>query len=117
MQLRILKDETFRSWKKAPKCFEEHKNSAMHKFVLTLPQLPDIALHLVDNLSKLRKIERHYLMRIISSVRYLARQGIPFTGLLICFCALSVRDFEILITTKWITNNYAKFFDQISFRQ
>ncbi|XP_063691532.1 zinc finger MYM-type protein 1-like [Bolinopsis microptera] len=35
---------------------------------------------LVKSLTETRSIERHYLRRIITTVRYLARQGIPLSG-------------------------------------
>ena len=48
--------------------------------MISQSKLPDVAEQLVKNLTETRSIEQHNLRRIITTVRYLARQGIPLSG-------------------------------------
>ena len=72
----------FRSWKKAPKCFEEHQNSSCHNVAASyhVIQTRDIGELINQNLVDSRKENRAYLFAIMRCLRYLARQGIAIQG-------------------------------------
>ena len=74
----------FKSWKKAPKCFEEHQQSKCHKITnvyhVVLPKCKDVAELTKENLSAERAKERRYLLNVIRGLRYLERQGIALQG-------------------------------------
>lgn len=74
----------FRSWKKAPKCFDEHQRSSCHKTALSyhvlIPQCGDVMEMTIDHLAQSRLKERLYFIKVMESVQYLARQGIAFQG-------------------------------------
>ena len=72
----------FRSWKKAPKCFEEHQNSNCHKAAASyhVIQTRDVGELINQNLVDSRKENRAYLFAIMRCLRYLARQGIAIQG-------------------------------------
>ena len=72
----------FRSWKKAPKCFEEHQNSNCHKTAASyhVIQTRDVGELINQNLVDSRKENRAYLFAIMRCLRYLARQGIAIQG-------------------------------------
>ena len=74
----------FKSWKKAPKCFEEHQESKCHKIAtiyhVVVPKCKDIAELTKENLSVERAKERRYLLDVIRGLRYLGRQGIALQG-------------------------------------
>ena len=72
----------FRSWKKAPKCFEEHQNSHCHRAAASyhVVQSKDIGVLMNQNLADSRKVNRSYLISIMKCLRYLARQGIAIQG-------------------------------------
>ena len=70
-----------RSWKKAPKCFEEHQNSNCHKAAASyVIQTRDVGELINQNLVDSRKENRAYLFAIMRCLRYLARQGIAIQG-------------------------------------
>ena len=68
------------SWKKAPQCFEEHQQTHCHKsaasYHVVIPKCKDVGEMTNDNSVNVREKERKYLLDVIRSVRYLARQGI-----------------------------------------
>ena len=68
----------FRSWKNAPKCFEEHQNSNCHKAAASyhVIQTRDVGELINQNLVDSSKENRAYLFAIMRCLRYLARQGI-----------------------------------------
>ena len=74
----------FTSWKKAPKCFYKHQDSACHHassaYHLVIPSCSNVGEMIDDQLTKRRQIERKYLIDVIKCLRYLARQGIPLQG-------------------------------------
>ena len=75
----IYKGFTF--WKKAPKCFYKHQDSACHHassaYHLVIPSCSNVGEMIDDQLTKRR---RKYLIDVIKCLRYLARQGIPLQG-------------------------------------
>lgn len=75
----------FSTWKKAPKCFLSHQESACHKtastYHLITPQCSDVGELIDDQITRRRSIERKYLLDVLRCLRYLARQGISLQGL------------------------------------
>lgn len=75
----------FSTWKKAPKCFSNHQESACHlaasAYHLVVPQCPDVGELIDGQITQRRSIERKYLLDVLKCLRYLARQGIPLQGL------------------------------------
>ena len=75
----------FSAWKKAPKCFFNHQDSACHHvssaYHLIVPQCSDVGEMIDDQITQRRQAERKYLLDVIRCLRYLARQGIPLQGL------------------------------------
>ena len=72
----------FRNWKKAKEKFRKHEMCETHRLdVLQLQQLygPSVQQHLQFN-QKSQKEAQKALLLIISSVRFLARQGFAFRG-------------------------------------
>ena len=74
----------FSSWKKAPKCFQAHQDSACHKaassYQLIIPRCHNVGELMDSQLTKRRAGQRKYLIRVIRCLRYLGRQGIAFQG-------------------------------------
>ena len=72
----------FRSWKKAPKCFNDYQNANCHKAAASYHtiQSNDIGDLVNKNLADSRKDNRSYLITVIRGLRYLARQGIAIQG-------------------------------------
>ncbi len=74
----------FNSWKKAPKCFEEHQMSGCHKAAVAMKAVAVSCPDIVDLTNKTsgekKATERHHLMNVIRCVRYLARQGVALQG-------------------------------------
>ena len=74
----------FSSWKKAPKCFQAHQDSACHKtasaYQLIIPQCRDVGELMASQLTKRRATERKHLLKVIQCLRYLGRQGIALQG-------------------------------------
>ena len=68
----------FRSWKKAPKCFNDHQNSNWQKSAAPYHaiQLNDIGDLINKNVADSRKDNRSYLSTVIRGLWYFARQGI-----------------------------------------
>ena len=76
------------NWKNArstDKGLSTHESSRCHQqavhYLLTVPKsMQDISLALEKNLSNVQRQNRESLLKVISSVRYLARQGLPLRG-------------------------------------
>ena len=79
----------FSAWKKAPKCFYSHEDSASHQasstYHLIVPQCIYVGEMTDDQTIQQRQIERKYFKMLLQDVikcpRYLPRQGIPLQGL------------------------------------
>ena len=75
----------FTNWKDATSSFCQHEKSNCHKEaiekVLTLPATtPDIAEMLSSTLAREKEANRHCLFKVMSSLKFLARQGIAMRG-------------------------------------
>ena len=75
----------FSAWKKAPKWFYNHQDSARHQassaYHLIVPQCNNIGEMTDDQITQRRQGEPKYLLDIIKCLRYHAHQGIPLQGL------------------------------------
>ena len=72
------------SWKKAPKCFEDHQDSKCHKTAtcmeILVPKCGD-AKEMTDKIiADSRENERKHLINVIRCLRFLGRQGIAIQG-------------------------------------
>ena len=71
----------FSAWKKAPKCFYSHQDSACHQtsspYHLIVPQCNDVGEMIDDKITQRIQVERKSLLDVIKCLRYLARQSIP----------------------------------------
>lgn len=77
--------EGFSNWKKAIERFQQHEKSAFHreasmKIAILDSKQPDIVSKINSQKEKDQEINRKALMVLLSSIRYLARQGIPLRG-------------------------------------
>ena len=75
----------YSNWKNATLSFKRHKSSACHReaveMVITLPATTsDIAEQLSLQHSKQKEANRQIFMKILSSLRFLVRQGLPLRG-------------------------------------
>ena len=74
----------FNSWKKAPKCFEEHQKTNCHKAAAAMetivPNCGDVAEMTNKNILDTKRKERKHSLDIIRCLRFLARQGIAIQG-------------------------------------
>lgn len=75
----------FSNWKDATMAFRNHeKTSCHHEAVEMIITLPAMTTHIGKQLSRQYGNEmaknRKVLLRILSSIRYLAKQGLPFRG-------------------------------------
>ena len=75
----------FNNWKNATSLFQKHQQSDCHKeavdVVITLPATTkDVGELLVKQLSNGSEYNRTMLLKIVSSIRYLARQGLALRG-------------------------------------
>ena len=74
----------FSSWKKAIECFNKHQDSECHKVALSFHTTVKSCKNIIDttniNAANKRKNERNYLIKVVESLQYLARQGIPLQG-------------------------------------
>ena len=73
------------NWKNATAAFQKHQQSSCHReavdVMITLPNTTiDIGEQLVKQHAKEKECNRRMLLKIISSIRYLAQQGLPFRG-------------------------------------
>ena len=76
-------DDGFNNLKKALERFREHENSVMHKeAVLNVAAIKStgIGAQLCEQLERDQKHHQSMLMKLISCIKYLARQGLPFRG-------------------------------------
>ena len=76
----------FASWKKAPKCFYNHQDSACHQassaYHLVIPSCSDVGEMIDNQIIKCRQMERKYLIDIINCLKFLSRQGIPLGSIM-----------------------------------
>ena len=74
-------DEGFSNWRKAIQRFSEHEKSEMHKEstvkLSAMNSSINIASQLNSQLESDQKFHREMFLIVLSSVRYLARQGLP----------------------------------------
>lgn len=74
----------FSSWKKAPKCFEDHQQTNCHKAAAALETVVakcgDVGEIINQSVLDSRQKERKYLIDVIRCLRYLAKQGIAIQG-------------------------------------
>ena len=74
----------FNSWKKAPKCFEEHQKTNCHIAAASMetivPNCGDVAEMTNKNILDKKRKERKHLLDITRCLRFLARQGIAIQG-------------------------------------
>ena len=75
----------YSNWKNATLSFKRHESSACHReaveMLITLPTTTsDIAEQLSLQHSKQKEANRQIFIKILSSLRYLARQGLPLRG-------------------------------------
>ena len=75
----------FSAWKRAPKCFYIHQDSACHQIVsayhLIVPQCNDVGEMIDGQITQRRQVQHKYLLDVIKCLRYLASQGIPLQDL------------------------------------
>ena len=75
----------FCNWKNATILLQKHQQSSCHReaveVVITLPATTkDVGEQLVQQLAKEKESNRKMLLKILSSIRYLARQGLALRG-------------------------------------
>ena len=75
----------FTNWKEGTQCFRGHENRKCHKIALetliTLPKTtPNIGEILSSSLASDREQNRRCLLKILSGLRFLARQGCAIRG-------------------------------------
>ena len=74
----------FCNWKKALEKMDEHENSDRHKESIlkqaAYSSAVDVGTQLSMQLSKDQKNHRSMLLKVISSIRFLARQGLALRG-------------------------------------
>ena len=81
----VFTDKGYTNWKDATVRFSAHEASSCHKEavlkVTTLPaSTPDVAMCLSSQHQKDCLERRQCFLKILSNVRFLARQGLPFRG-------------------------------------
>lgn len=71
----------FTNWKDAIRIFVKHESCCFHKqAVMALSNHADVGEMLSVQHAKEKKLNREYLLKVLSTIRYLARQGIPLRG-------------------------------------
>lgn len=72
----------FRSWKKAPRCFEDHQRSKCHQAAASYHLVPSADIQELTNktLVNSRQVHRGYLIDVMRCLHYLARQGLALQG-------------------------------------
>ena len=70
----------FTNWKDATAKFTKHETSDFHKMCVEALSAADVGDMLNREAATERKQNRTYLLKILSSVRFLARQGLPLRG-------------------------------------
>ena len=74
-------DDWFKNLKKALERFREHENSVMHKeAVLKIATTKSTSSGIGAQLQRDQKHHQNMLMKLLSCIKYLARQGLPFRG-------------------------------------
>ena len=72
----------FNNWKKALEAFVDHQQSKAHRAAIncesTVPQCGDVLEMTVSDLNNKRLAERKYLIIVMKTTRFLARQGLAF---------------------------------------
>ena len=75
--------EGFSNWKKALEIFLQHSNSSMHKEALLkmkLMQQPTVTAQLSGRIQADQKLHRDMLLKQLTTMRYLLRQGLALRG-------------------------------------
>ena len=82
----------FNAWGKALERLSHHESSEMHKESVVRLQAKSSSVNIASildaNLNETQKFHRDMLMKLFSCIRYLARQGLPYEGImktLTCF--------------------------------
>ena len=73
----------FNNWKKALERFEHHSQSSIHRegvLKIELMKLPDIVSMLDSTHRKNQEVHRKMLLTVLSSLRFLLRQGLAIRG-------------------------------------
>lgn len=72
----------FRNWKDATRHFSKHESCGFHKSAAAaaLINQVDIGEMLSKQYASEKRANREYLLKLLSFVRFLARQGIPLRG-------------------------------------
>ena len=71
----------FTNWKDATRIFAKHESSDVHKqLTMCMSSSTDIAELLSTQHAREKEQNRNYFLKILSSIRYLARQGLPLRG-------------------------------------
>ena len=74
----------FTSWKKAPKFFYNHQDSACHQafsaYHLVIPSCSDVGEMIDNQIIKRRQMERKYMIDITKCLKFFSRLGIPLQG-------------------------------------
>ena len=71
----------FTNWKDATRIFGRHESCDFHKMSASaLASRVDVGDMLSKEAATLKQQNRQYLLRLLSSLRYLARQGLPLRG-------------------------------------
>ena len=71
----------FTNWKDAIRIFAKHESSDVHKqSTMCISSNTDIAELLSTQHAREKEQNRNYFLKILSSIRYLARQGLPLRG-------------------------------------
>nr|XP_054761170.1 zinc finger MYM-type protein 1-like [Lytechinus pictus] len=76
-------DTGFSNWKKATQRFESHQSSECHRCAMSQLQAsnkPSIGAHLSVACQRQQEEARHSLLKIVSALRFLLRQGLAFRG-------------------------------------
>ena len=73
----------FDNWKKACECFIQHEKSNIHREAVlkrSLMSQPSVAAQLSNQVLQQQKVNREMLVKQLSSLRYLLRQGLALRG-------------------------------------
>ena len=71
----------FTNWKDASRIFGKHESSDVHKqSTMCISSNTDIAELLSTQHAREKEQNRHYFLKLLSSIRYLAQQGLPLRG-------------------------------------
>ena len=75
--------EGFNNWKKASECFERHEKSGLHRETVVKIEMlwqPGIDTHLDTLHAQSLKTRQDNLLTLLSSMKYLFRQGLAIRG-------------------------------------